>query len=82
MEKMGIFPNFRMKPKAIGMLEFCKKVLEKVSFDKYLFKKELQKAIRWVKADELEVLRRWCLIKFGGLYRQLIEDSFQKALPA
>ncbi len=71
-----------MKPKAKGMLEFCKKVLEKVSFDRYLFKKELLKAISWIKADELEVLRRWCLIKFGNLYRQLIEDSFQKALPA
>lgn len=64
------------------MLEFCKKVLEKVSFDKHLFKKELLKAISWVKTDELELLRRWCLIKFGNLYQQLIEDSFQKALPA
>lgn len=64
------------------MLEFCKKVLEKVSFDRHLFNKELQKAIKWVKTDELEVLRRWCLIKFGNLYRQLIEDSFQKAIPA
>ncbi len=64
------------------MLEFCKKVLEKVSFDKNLFKKELMKAIKWVKTDELEVLKRWCLIKFGSLYRSLIEDSFQQALPA
>lgn len=64
------------------MLEFCKKVLEKVSFDRTLFKKELLKAIKWVKKEELEVLRRWCLIKFGNLYRPLIEDSFKNALPA
>lgn len=64
------------------MLEFCKKVLEKVSFDRHLFKKELLKSIKWVKTEELEVLRRWCLIKFGNLYKKLIEDSFQKALPA
>jgi hypothetical protein len=64
------------------MLEFCKKVLEKVSFDQKLFKKELRKAIKWVKTDELEVLRRWCLIKFGNLYRSLIEDSFKNAIPA
>jgi len=64
------------------MLEFCKKVVEKVSFDRHLFKKELLKSIKWVKTEELEVLRRWCLIKFGNLYQKLIEDSFQKALPA
>jgi len=64
------------------MLEFCNKVLEKVSFDQKLFKKELRKAIKWVKTDELEVLRRWCLIKFGNLYRSLIEDSFKNAIPA
>jgi len=64
------------------MLEFCKKVLEKVSFDQNLFKKELKKAIKWVKTEELEVLRRWCLIKFGSLYRSLIEDSFKNAIPA
>lgn len=64
------------------MLEFCKKVLEKVSFDQNLFKKELLKAIKWVKVEELEVLRRWCLIKFGNLYRSLIEDSFKHAIPA
>ena len=64
------------------MLEFCKKILEKVSFDRHLFKKELMKSITWVKTEELEVLRRWCLIKCGNLYSQLIEDSFKKALPA
>jgi len=34
------------------------------------------------KTEELEVLRRWCLIKFGSLYRSLIEDSFKNAIPA
>ena len=35
------------------MLEFSKKVLSKVSFDKSLFKKELQKSTRWMSKKEL-----------------------------
>ena len=41
------------------MLEFCKKVLTNVSFDRMLFTKELQKAIKWVKKEELTALREW-----------------------
>ncbi len=62
------------------MLDFCKKVLTNVSFDRLLFKKELRKAIKWVKKDELIQLREWCLAQFGHKYNDIITVSFQPVL--
>ncbi len=62
------------------MLEFCKKVLTNVSFDRILFKKELQKAIKWVQKEELTSLREWCIDKFGYKYGDIIQSSFHPAL--
>ena len=39
------------------MLEFTKKILSKVSFDKDLFKKELKKSINWMSKKELLQLK-------------------------
>jgi hypothetical protein len=60
------------------MLEFCKKVLTNVSFDRMLFLKELQKSIQWVKKDELAALREWCLNQFGHRYGDEINASFHR----
>ena len=39
------------------MLDFCKKILSKVSFDPSLFKKELTKSVSWLeKNDERHIL--------------------------
>jgi len=63
------------------MLEFCKKVLVKVSFDRILFTKELNKAIKWLKEkDELSQLREWCINKYGSVYGDIIDQSFQPVL--
>lgn len=59
------------------MLEMCKEVLTKVSFDRLLFKKELHKSIRWVKGEDLQKLRQWCLDQFGSLYYDIIIASFR-----
>lgn len=59
------------------MLEFCKKVLTNVSFDRKLFKKELSKAIKWVTKDEVNQLKNWCLAKFGHIYGDIISDTFR-----
>jgi hypothetical protein len=61
------------------MLELCKKVLLKVSFDRLLFRKELSKAIRWVSKEELILLKNWCMEQFGPRYRELILLSFKPA---
>ena len=38
------------------MLKLCKSVLEKVSFDPQLFRKELMKATKWLNKKELSKL--------------------------
>ena len=60
------------------MLEFCKQILLKVSFDRELFKKELRKTIGLLKKDELVLLQVWCLANFGNEYGPIIQDVFSK----
>ncbi|MGB5403669.1 hypothetical protein [Robiginitalea sp.] len=44
-----------------GMLEYTKTVLQKVSFDARLFRRELEKAINRLLPNELEELKQWLL---------------------
>jgi hypothetical protein len=44
-----------------GMLEYTKTVLQKVSFDARLFRRELEKAIHRLLPNELEELKQWLL---------------------
>ncbi|MFT5919338.1 MAG: hypothetical protein ACI9FU_001146, partial [Granulosicoccus sp.] len=46
------------------MLELSKKILQKVSFDRKLFKKELRKSLNWLKPNEHILLKTWCLATF------------------
>ena len=59
------------------MFELSKHILEKVSFDKLLFRKELIKAINWIKNDEQILLKVWCIATFGHVYKDLIFEAFQ-----
>ena len=54
-----------------------KLILQKVSFDRTLFTKELTKAIHWCKPDEKLILKVWCLSTFGHLYRDSIVEVFR-----
>ena len=60
----------------MSMLELSKNILEKVSFDKFLFQKELIKAIHRIKTDEIPLLKAWCLSTFDN-YNELISDVFK-----
>lgn len=60
----------------IEMLEFCKEVLSKVSFDRKLFAKELRKSTRWLKGKDRARLKEWCLNRYGELYGELILATF------
>lgn len=63
------------------MLELCKEILAKVSFDRYLFQKELKKAIKWIKSpSELSQLKAWCIREFGEKYPTIIERTFSTAM--
>lgn len=58
------------------MLEMSKTVLKKVSFDRKLFKKELTKCRRWLKQEEMLLLKAWCIATFGSTHMDLIMDVF------
>jgi hypothetical protein len=59
------------------MLEFSKKVLSKVSFDKALFKRELEKSIRWLSKKEVIYLKIWVLATYGQ-YKEIILEVFDQ----
>ncbi|TDI71651.1 MAG: hypothetical protein E2O88_01430 [Bacteroidetes bacterium] len=61
------------------MLEYFKTILAKVSFSKYLFEKELGKAIKILVENELEELQRWCYRKFGHIYQAIIQKCFMSS---
>lgn len=60
------------------MFELSKNILEKVSFDKALFRKELTKAMKWLKPDEKMLLKVWALTTFGHLYKDVIMEVYKK----
>ena len=59
------------------MLEFSKKILSKVSFDKKLFGKELSKSIRWLSKKEVLTLKIWALTTFSQ-YKSTILKVFDQ----
>ena len=59
------------------MLEFTKKILSKVSFDKNLFKKELSKSARWLSKQEVITLKIWALTSFSQ-YKNTILEVFDQ----
>ncbi|MBT3612461.1 MAG: hypothetical protein HN522_05930 [Flavobacteriales bacterium] len=59
------------------MLEFSKKILQKVSFDKKLFTKELQKSARWIEKHEVSALKIWVLTSFAH-YKDTILEVFDQ----
>ena len=59
------------------MLEFSKNILQKVSFDQNLFRKELQKSARWIGKNEIITLKVWALTSFSQ-YRNIILEVFDK----
>ncbi len=59
------------------MLEYTKALLQKVSFDKMLFVKELSKALSWVSKEERQALMDWTMAQFSSRYRNEISDAFK-----
>ena len=75
-------PGTEMKENGRKMLELSQQVLQKVSFDPRLFRKELMKAVQWVGARDQLLLKAWCLATFGHLYRDVIVEVFQHSMRA
>jgi hypothetical protein len=59
------------------MLEYTKTILQKVSFSPALFGKELKKSLQWLQKDEAYVLRTWCILTFGDLYLEMIQEAYK-----
>lgn len=57
------------------MLEYSKTILDKVSFNPFLFKKELEKSYDYLSEMEKEELKKWCSEKSQSL-TQGSERSF------
>lgn len=63
------------------MLAYVKLILEKVSFDKSLFEKELKKGLNLLLPEEVKELRKWCYARFGSMYRTVLNKIFKKQQP-
>ena len=59
------------------MIEYAKMILLKVSFDKIIFQKELIKALKVVKYEELRDFRKWCYKEFSGIHLQVLNLVFK-----
>lgn len=62
------------------MIEYAKTILPKVSFSKFLFRKELLKCIGWMKPAERSELKQWCLVTFNNQYPDVLSEAFSKAV--
>lgn len=60
------------------MLEYVKTVLQKVSFDTSLFRKELRKSINWLTTNERVELKTWLSYSFEGDYKTIIKEVFDR----
>ncbi|MBI5540275.1 MAG: hypothetical protein HY951_09480 [Bacteroidia bacterium] len=60
------------------MLEYVKTILQKVSFDMFLFRKELQKSIDWLTDNEKGELKLWLNVSFTGEHRQIIKEVLER----
>lgn len=69
-----------MKDQGRKMMELSQQVLQKVSFDSRLFRKELIKARRWLGQHDQLVLKAWCLATFGHMYKDVIVEVFQSTM--
>ncbi|MFD1470010.1 hypothetical protein ACFQ48_17410 [Hymenobacter caeli] len=61
------------------MLDYVKLILQKVSFNKVLFEKELRKALKTVLPAEMAAFRVWCYQQFSRLYRRVLNRAFRQA---
>jgi len=59
------------------MLDHQKFVLDKLSCDKELFRKEIIKSFKWLKSYEILQLYRWLKKKYGHTHADVIKDIFQ-----
>jgi hypothetical protein len=62
------------------MFELSKSVLQGVSFDEQLFKKELHKLILWLGDNEKDYIRlkTWCYKCYQKQFPKILKESFSE----
>lgn len=58
------------------MLQYQKTILDKVSFDKQLFRKELIKSFKWLSASEIDELHQWAEMVHKDNYADVLTEVF------
>lgn len=61
------------------MLEYTKMILEKVSFEPRIFRKELRKSLRYISREEYNHLKNWVKIRFGRV-EKLSQVPLEKSI--
>jgi hypothetical protein len=59
------------------MLDREKLLLEKISYDKKLFKKEIIKSFGWLKSYEILLLQSWLKKNYGRTHADVISEVFE-----
>ncbi len=59
-----------------NMLTYSKSILSKVSFNKYLLKKELNKTMAFLAPQEIYTLKSWCYKKYGNKHKCMLIKIF------
>ena len=59
------------------MLELQKLVLENLSTDRDLFRKEIIKSFQWLKSYEIYQLHKWLKDNYGITHKEEIIDAFE-----
>ena len=61
----------------LTMLEHQKLLLDQLSYDKELFRKEIVKSFKWLKSYEIIRLHRWLNERYGTTHADVIQDVFE-----
>jgi len=62
------------------MIEYVKTILQKVSFSRYLFERELRKGLRLILPGEVQEFKNWCYSMFGKVHEPVLNRYFQLAI--
>lgn len=62
------------------MIDYVKTILEKVSFSRYLFERELRKGLRLILPTEVQEFKDWCYAMFGKDHEPVLNRYFQLAI--
>lgn len=61
------------------MTDYVKTILQKVSFSKLLFERELKKGLRLISPEEVHEFKDWCYAMFGKVHAAILNRHFQPA---